>query len=343
MSLARTEFITRAFIALAIALLPVLIWYLFDVILICASALLVSGLLGLGAEPLVRWLRLPPRIALVISTLVIFAVLGGAAYLFGSRMVNELHDVIQRAQSGQGTIANSIQSSDVGREILGHIRNRVDIVGFLPRVFSLSAAFVGGIVIAVVAGIFFAAQPRLYLSGLVQLFPPHPRPEADETVQYVGRALRFWLLGQLIQMLLIGGISTVAVWLIGLPSPLALGLIAGLAEFVPLVGPLVSAIPAILVAATQSPHAVVWTIITYTLIHQAEGHLITPVIQRYMLVIPPAVILLGIVAIGSLFGPAAIPLASPLAVIVFVLINKLYVSDTLGEKSALSVEISRGR
>jgi predicted PurR-regulated permease PerM len=124
---------------------------------------------------------------------------------------------------------------------------------------------------------------------------------------------------------------------------LALGLIAGLAEFVPLVGPLVSAIPAILVAATQSPHAVVWTIITYTLIHQAEGHLITPVIQRYMLVIPPAVILLGIVAIGSLFGPAAIPLASPLAVIVFVLINKLYVSDTLGEKSALSVEISRGR
>jgi predicted PurR-regulated permease PerM len=343
MSLARTEFITRAFIALAIALLPVLIWYLFDVILICASALLVSGLLGLGAEPLVRWLRLPPRIALVISTLVIFAVLGGAAYLFGSRMVNELHDVIQRAQSGQGTIANSIQSSDVGREILGHIRNRVDIVGFLPRVFSVSAAFVGGIVIAVVAGIFFAAQPRLYLSGLVQLFPPRLRPEADETVQYVGRALRFWLLGQLIQMLLIGGISTGAVWLIGLPSPLALGLIAGLAEFVPLVGPLVSAIPAILVAATQSPHAVVWTIIAYTLIHQAEGRLITPVIQRYMLVIPPAVILLGIVAIGSLFGPAAIPLASPLAVIVFVLINKLYVSDTLGEKSALSVEISRGR
>ncbi len=335
MSVGRTEFIARCFIVLAIALLPVLVWYLFDVILICVSALLVSELLGLGAEPLIRWLRIPPRIALAISALVIVAGLGGAVYLFGSRVAADLQDVLQRSQSGQSAIVNAIDGSEPGRAALERVRNRVDLVSFLPRLFTVSAGFAGGIVVAVVAGLFFAAQPKLYVSGLVQLFPPRMHRAADATIVRIGRALRLWLLGQLIQMVLIGALSTLAVLLIGLPSPLALGLIAGLAAFVPYAGPIVAAIPAVLVGATQSVHAVVWTIIAYALIRQAEGHLIMPFIQRYMVVIPPAVILLGIVAIGSLFGVVAIPLASPLAVIIFVVITKLYVRDTLGEDAAL--------
>jgi predicted PurR-regulated permease PerM len=141
-------------------------------------------------------------------------------------------------------------------------------------------------------------------------------------------------------MVMIGALSMLAVWLIGLPSPLALGLIAGIAEFIPYVGPIISAIPAILVAATQSLDAVIWTVVAYTLIHQAEGHLVMPFIQRHMVFIPPAVILLGIVAIGALFGAQAIPLASPLAVLIFVLIKKLYVRDTLGEDSPIPGEKS---
>lgn len=335
MSISRTEFITRCFIVLAIALLPVLVWYLFDVILIGVSAFLVAAVLRLGAEPLTRWLRVPPHAALAISAIVIFAGLAGAGYLFGSRMAADIQDVIERAQSGQSTIANTIQQSELGRTALEHIRDRVNIVGFLPRVFSVSAGVVGGIVVAIFAGLFFAAQPKLYLHGLVQLFPPRMHREVDDTIASIGRGIRLWLLGQLIQMCLIGTLSTIAVWLIGLPSPWTLGVIAGLAEFIPYVGPIISAIPAVLVAATQGLYPILWTIAAYVLIHQAEGHLIMPFIARYMLVIPPAVILLGIVAIGALFGVAAVPLAAPLAVIAFVAINKVYVRDTLGEDAAL--------
>jgi predicted PurR-regulated permease PerM len=335
MSVGRTEFIKRCFIAVAIALIPVLVWYLFDLVLICISALLVSALLGLGAEPLVRWLRFPRHVALAISALVILGGLGAAIYLFGSRVATDLQDVIARAQSGQSTIVSSIEGSEVGRTALEHARSQLDVVSWLPRVFGAGIGFIGGAVVALIAGIFFAAQPKLYLSGLVHLFPPRLHREVDETIDAIGRSLRLWLLGQLIEMLVIGVLTTVAVWLIGLPSPFALGLIAGLAEFIPYVGPIISAVPAVLVAATQDLHAVLWTLVAYTLIHQAEGHVIMPFIQRYMVVIPPAMILLSIVAFGSLFGIVAVPLASPLAVVAFVVITKLYVRDTLGENAPL--------
>ncbi len=156
----------------------------------------------------------------------------------------------------------------------------------------------------------------------------------------VAIALRLWLLGQLIQMLLIGALSTLAVMLIGLPSPAALGLIAGVAEFIPYVGPILAAIPAMLVAATQSFDAVLWTIAAYLIIHQTEGNLIVPIVQRYLVYVPPAVILLGIVAITSVFGSVAIIFATPIAVVVFVLVKKVYVRDGLGEPTPLPGEPS---
>jgi predicted PurR-regulated permease PerM len=136
----------------------------------------------------------------------------------------------------------------------------------------------------------------------------------------------------------IGALSTTAVWLIGLPSPLALGVIAGLAEFVPYVGPIVAAVPAILVATTQGMNAVWWTAIAYILIHQLEGNLIAPLIQRQLIFIPPAVMLLAIVTVLFVFGGFAVIFAGPIAVIIFVAVNKLYVRDSLGERTVLPGE-----
>jgi predicted PurR-regulated permease PerM len=111
MSLGRTEFIKRCFVALAVALTPVLVWYLFDVILIAVAALLLAELLRLGAEPLIRWLRIPPHIALAMSGLGIFAGVAAILYFFGSRMASQVQVLLQRAGSGQGNIVKSIEGS----------------------------------------------------------------------------------------------------------------------------------------------------------------------------------------------------------------------------------------
>jgi predicted PurR-regulated permease PerM len=178
---------------------------------------------------------------------------------------------------------------------------------------------------------YLAAEPALYRAGLVRLFPPAQEEWANDLIVTVSLALRYWLLGQFVQMAIIGSLTTLAVWLIGLPSPLALGAIATLTEFVPYLGPILAAIPALLVAVTGGLDQVVWTLLVYILIHQVEGNLIMPQIQKRMVYIPPAVMLLGIAGMGVLAGMLGFVFAAPIVVAIFVIVQKAYVRDTLKE------------
>lgn len=179
---------------------------------------------------------------------------------------------------------------------------------------------------------YLAAQADVYRDDLIQLLPHRLRANGAETLEDIANALRLWMLG------LIGLLTALAAWLIGLPSPLALGLIAGLFEFIPYVGPILGAIPAILVAATQGLDTVLWTAAAYTLIQQLEGHVVAPLISREMVYIPPLVLILGIVAITTLFGRYAAIFAAPLALIIFVAIKKLYIRDSLGDQTPIPGE-----
>jgi predicted PurR-regulated permease PerM len=332
------KFFWRAVIFVSVALIPVLIWFFFDVILIVIGAILIAVLLRLVAEPFMRWGKLPEPLALIAAGILVVAVVAGAGYLFGTQIQAEFTDVI--ANSGVTSIMKRLQGSQTGQIVLQHIKgsNSSSVTDVLSSVFTVSVRFLEAVVVTVTAGFYLAAQPQLYRSGLAKLFPRRLREEANETLEDIGQALRLWLVADIIQMILIGALSTLAVWLIGLPSPLALGVIAGLAEFVPYVGPIIAAVPAILVATTQGMHAVIWTAIAYIVIHQIEGNLIAPLIQRRLVFIPPAVMLLAIVTVLFVFGGFSVIFAGPIAVIVFVAVNKLYVRDSLGERTVLPGE-----
>jgi predicted PurR-regulated permease PerM len=251
----------------------------------------------------------------------------------------ELQDVLKRAASAQSSITTMLQGSELGRLVLSHVqRGNLAVTDVVTRVFTVSANFVEALVVTAITGIYLAVQPSLYRDGLAMLFPRQWRANALETGTDIINALRLWLLGQLIQMLLVGVLSGVAVWMIGLPSPFALGLIAAVSEFIPYLGPILAAVPALLVAATKSLDAVLWTLVAYIIIHQTEGNLIVPLIQRHIIFIPPAIILLGIVAISFVFGTVAMIFAAPMAVVVFVLVKKVYVRDSLGEPTPIPGE-----
>jgi predicted PurR-regulated permease PerM len=332
MAIDTIEYSKRVAIFIAIALVPVLVWFLFDVVLIGIGAILIAVLLQVAAEPF-EWLRLPRWIALVLSGILIFCVVGGAIYLFGTGIGSELQEVVQRVEEGKNSIRESLQQSQFGKTLLANAKSvNIPFAQMVREFFSLGAAFLGGIVVMVFTGLYLAAQPRLYQWGVRTLFPPGMRVDASETLICLGGALRLWLLGQLIEMLIIGVLTGFAVWLVGLPSPFALGVIAGVAEFVPYLGPIIASIPAILVAVTVSLQAVIWTIVAYIIIHQFEGHLVMPLIQRRMVYIPPAVMLMSIVALTSLFGLKATIFAAPITVILFVIVSKLYVRDSLEEQ-----------
>ncbi len=324
-------------LVVAIAVIPFLIWYLFSVVLMIFGAIILAMLLRMGARPFMRWLSLPQALALALSGLIVLVVVGGVAYLFGSHIADEFQDVMERAGVASASIRSALQGSEVGSFLLNHLdADNFSVATVLSSFLKISTSFLEALFIAVVSGIYLAAQPQLYRDGLIWLFPPRLHARAAEIIDGLGEALQLWLLGQLMQMLLIGSLVTLAVWSIGVPSPLALGLIAGVGEFIPYLGPILAAIPAILVALTKGPGTVAWTLLAYLIIHQIEGHIVTPLIQNRMVFVPPAVMLIGIAALTYLFGTVSIIFAAPITVVIFAAVNLLYVRDTLGEKTALT-------
>jgi predicted PurR-regulated permease PerM len=213
--------------------------------------------------------------------------------------------------------------------------------GLMSRLAGVGGAVLGGLadfVLVVIAGIYIAASPHTYRKGLVQLFPIGQHERAEGSLSAAGQALKLWLVGQMISMAGVGVLSSLAFWFIGLPSPFALGLIAGLADFIPFVGPIIGALPAVLLAFTVDGTTVLWTVLAVVAIQQIEGNIITPLVQKRAVAIPPALALFAILAGGILFGTLGLIFGFPLAVVTFVLVKKLYVRETLGEETPVPGE-----
>lgn len=198
------------------------------------------------------------------------------------------------------------------------------------------------LLLVLVAGIYLAADPGTYRKGFLLLFPASSRSEASEMIGVVFASLRLWLVGQLLGMLLVGVLSATGLWLLGMPSALALGVIAGLFEFVPILGPFIAAVPAVATGFAQSQEMGFWVVALYVLIQQVEGNLITPLIQQRMVKVPPALTLFAVVGFALMFGLLGAIGAMPLLVVLFVVIKKVWIKETLDEEIHLPGEAKDG-
>ena len=184
-----------------------------------------------------------------------------------------------------------------------------------------------------------AADPTLYKRGVVQLFPSSQHERVESALDTSGVALRLWLKGQLVAMALVGLLTGFALWLIGLPSPVGLGLIAGFGEFIPFLGPILGAVPALVIAASQNIQMLLWTAGAFVVIQQVESNLISPLIQHRTVELPPVLSLLAVLAFATVFDAIGLVLAVPLTVVLYVMIKKLYVRETLGEVTHVPGEL----
>jgi len=333
------RFAAYAAIAVGIALVPVLVWQLGAMLLMAFAAVLLAIVLHVASEPLQRWTPLPVWADLLIAAFCLLLIIAAGVWIFGSQVSSEFSNVTTLVRVGATEVQQAMSASATGKFILEKLGStNISITGVLGTLASTLIAAVAAVVVIVISAGYLAGEPSVYRVGVVRLFSPEYRDWADETLVDVGRALRFFLLGQFMQMVVIGLLAALATWLIGLPSPLALGVIAGITEFVPYLGPIAAAIPAVLVAVTLGFSHTVWTVIAYILIHQAEGNLIMPIIQRRMIYIPPALMLLGIAGIALIAGWVGLLLAAPIVVAIFVIVQKAYVRDTLREPIRLAGE-----
>jgi predicted PurR-regulated permease PerM len=187
--------------------------------------------------------------------------------------------------------------------------------------------------VVLVTGIYLAAQPRLYVEGLVMLAPHARRARYREVLARLGHTLRWWMIGQLVPMAVIGTLTAVGLKVIGVPMWLFLGLLAGLFNFIPNFGPLISGVPAFLLALSESPTKAMWVVLLYVVAQSLEGYVLTPLVQRRAVEMPPGLLILFQVLAGLLLGALGVVLAAPLLAVALVAIRMLYVEDVLGDKA----------
>ncbi|MGR3757762.1 MAG: AI-2E family transporter [Tranquillimonas sp.] len=318
------QFLTRVIVVIALVGLTLVAWWIRHTLLLAFGGLIVSVVILALARPLSRLTGLPHLAAVATATLLIGAALGLALWQAAPALLTqaaELREALPQAVA-------SLRDRFPGLLAQDALTQSSVISGIAGQITLWSTRLVEGItaiLLVVLAGLFFAAAPGRYTEGLVRLVPPSRQETARHAVRSAGTALRAWLLGQLVAMGVVGSGVALGTWMIGLPAPLALGLVAGLLEFVPVIGPILGAIPALLLAMTMGWSMFVWTAGLYLAVEQLESNMLLPMIERSVASVPPALFLLALVAIGTLFGLTGVILAAPLTVVGYVLVNELYV------------------
>jgi predicted PurR-regulated permease PerM len=310
------------------------LWMLTGLLLLAFGAILLAVLLRALASLVTRITSLRPPWSLLIAIVLIVAALAAFFALLGAQIQAQAMQLAGRLPEVIESLENRLGIEGIEDWVAERVQNAFEASSVVGRVAGLSSALAGALanlVILLVAGIYFAVNPEIYRKGILLVFPRGMRAEADETAGAVGDALKLWLLGQLIAMLIVGTLTAAGLWILGVPSALALGLIAGLLDFVPFVGPIVAALPALAVAATIDLNTVLWVAGLYLVVQQIEGTLITPLVQQRTVDLPPALTIFAILAFGILFGPLGVLFATPLAVMAFVVVKKVWVRDTLHE------------
>jgi predicted PurR-regulated permease PerM len=190
----------------------------------------------------------------------------------------------------------------------------------------------GGILIIIFLSIYIAADPKLYHNGIMTLFPRARRRRAGEVLSAIAAVLRRWLITQLIAMATIGSVTTVVLLVLGVKAAFALGLLAGLFEFIPTVGPILSAVPAVAMGFLDSPEKAVVVAVAFFLIQFMENHLLIPLLMKGGVDIPPVLTILSQALMALLFGFLGLMVAVPLLAATLVAVKMLYVENVVGER-----------
>ena len=215
---------------------------------------------------------------------------------------------------------------------------RADVLARVTGIFSTTLGIFADFIIILFIGLYLAIEPGLYTRGVIRLAPASRRERARAVIDEVGNTLRWWLIGKAASMLVIGVLTAFGLWLLDVPLALTLGLLAAILTFIPNIGPILSVVPAALLALLHSPTRALYVILLYLGIQTIESYLLTPMVQRRTVQLPPALTIFAQVLLGVLVGGLGLALATPLTAAALVLVRMIYVEDTLHDSIETSGE-----
>lgn len=277
---------------------------------------------------------------------VLVALVAGFLVMFGNELVAQFDQIKTLIPESLEVIKNYAQGYPVIYEWLTQSAWAVELqkdpqaffgqfsdklVGQVP---SLLGGMVGGVttfVVILIIGLFFALSPQVYTKSLIALVPTDKRDKARYLMDRSYGAARQWLIGQLVVMAFVGVCTGVALWLMGIPFALALGVIAFVLDFVPVLGPWLSAVPILLLTLIVAPDMLIWSLVMIIVVQQLESYVVAPLVQQKLVDLPPVALLLSQIVMGTLTGILGVAMATPLVVVAIVWVQVVYIKFILND------------
>ena len=320
--------------------LLLLLYFTFDVILLIFAAVLLAIFLRGLAELLGRIVHLSEGWLVMIVSVLLIAILAGAIALLAPSVADQVQHLRVELPKSAQQASSYISQFGFGRTLISYLPSIDEITKGISAVtllsgvggfFSSTIGAVGNFFIVILLAIYLATEPRLYLLGFVKMFPKRTRQRATEVMGTVGETLRWWLIGKVGSMIFIGLLTWIGLSILGVPLALTLGLLAGLLSFIPNFGPIISAVPALLLAFIESPIMAVYTLGLYVGVQLVESNIVTPLIERETVELPPALTIISQLALAVLVGGLGLVLATPLLAVIMVGVQMVYIEDVLGD------------
>lgn len=264
----------------------------------------------------------------IVGTLLLIALF---FWLIGSKIQAQISVLSDTIPSTFQNLKEQLNNSQVGQEIIETLTSEESIQkaeAFGGRFFQSTFGAFGDIYVVLFIGIFFTVSPTLYTEGAVKLFPPKKQKKFQEVLSHLKIQLRNWLKGKLLSMFVVFAFTAIGLYFINIELWLVLSLLAGLLSFIPNFGPLIALIPAVLIGLLDGPKTALIILGLYVLVQFLESNFITPMVQKKLIQMPPALILIAQLFMGALTGGWGLILATPITVIVIVLVQDLYLNGS---------------
>lgn len=323
-----------------VAAIALLIWVLsalLDVVLLVfAGALLGLCLHGIGGW-LARRTHLPERLWVAAFCLLFLGLAVLTGWLAAPSVANQVDALTEALPRAFEKATEPLDRHRWGRTLLERARHPGEMIvrretwSNAGGVLFATLGVGGSLVVFLFIGLYTGFDPGSYRRGFLRLIPDHRRERVAEITSSIAHTLQMWMVGKLLSMTVVGIATWIGLALLDIPLALLLALLAALLTFIPNFGPVLSAIPAILLALLQGPTKALWVAGLYIGIQTVESYLFTPLLQRKMVALPPALTIVAQLVMGTVAGGLGVIVATPLTAALLVLVKEAYVKDTLGK------------
>jgi predicted PurR-regulated permease PerM len=306
-------------------ILLVLVWVLGHALLILFCGVLIGVFLEALSAPATR-LGIPRIVGLLAVLIVLSAIAVLFFYFFGASVASQLQSLTSSLDDSASTMRARLEGWGLTDVLQASDKQLADVLPSIRSVLGRTAAaawgafgIFGNTLVAVMIGIFIAAEPGAYRRSLLAIVPHNKRAGTGRILDEMGATLRWWLLARFVNMTLIFLLTWAGLALIGVPQALVLSLLAGLLAFIPTLGPIIAAIPIILSALSVGVTAALWAIAVCVVVQSLESYVLTPVVQKRAIELYPAFILGLQFIMATIFGVLGLAVATPLGAMALVI------------------------